>query len=198
MTKICPICGREFEPVNDRHKYCSTACKQRANYLLYKQRYPDRVKKRKKHKYTCAICGKEFEAERERKYCTPECRKIAENERARKFQQQRRVKAVKKPQICVVCGKSFMPNSSNAKYCSDECRGKMGRQKYDAFTAKELTPQEREKLVERNRQLERERLGENYSAAVEKNEEARKNGMSWGKYYAPKVEVKIPAWVRMV
>ena len=32
VTKTCAVCGTEFEPRSNRHRYCSVECKNRASY----------------------------------------------------------------------------------------------------------------------------------------------------------------------
>lgn len=60
---ICPICGKEFpQGVNKNKKYCSDACRKKANF-------PDqRVEK------ICPVCGKWFYPAGRQKYCSEECR----------------------------------------------------------------------------------------------------------------------------
>lgn len=61
--KICPVCGKEFpQGVNKNKKYCSDACRKKANF-------PDqRVEK------ICPVCGKWFYPAGRQKYCSEECK----------------------------------------------------------------------------------------------------------------------------
>lgn len=45
--KICPICGKEFEPAHNNQKYCCPKCQKEAIRLLAKER---RLKKKPKNK----------------------------------------------------------------------------------------------------------------------------------------------------
>lgn len=67
ITKICPICGKEFEAYpSSQKKYCSAQCRRKAQLIQTRTRViPNRVLNRKtlqeiaKYDYyrKCAICG---------------------------------------------------------------------------------------------------------------------------------------------
>lgn len=115
LTKICPMCGNEFNvwPCEyERRKYCSKTC-----FNKSKIGKPN-VKKRKQVVKTCPVCQKEFSvkhshAER-RTYCSISCMGKAYNKRIEKE--------------CLICGKIFeVPNNKwrkDAKFCSVECAAK--------------------------------------------------------------------------
>ena len=78
MTKICPVCNKEFEPEPRQRKYCSSECAKEAHRkqsLAYSRR-----KKRNttttQYTKTCPICGNTFSTYRSfQVYCSPECEK---------------------------------------------------------------------------------------------------------------------------
>ena len=67
MTKICPVCGKSFEPQCNHQKYCSPKCQRdsqtEANYQAIRKRNATQQKVRYNHNlytafhYRCAICG---------------------------------------------------------------------------------------------------------------------------------------------
>ena len=62
MTKDCIICGKPYEPTAAHQKYCSKACRDKADYA------------RRRTTATCMVCGKKFVAADElTKYCSPKC-----------------------------------------------------------------------------------------------------------------------------
>ena len=110
ITKTCPVCGKEFEPIRKTKKCCSYKCSNiywRKSVGLTKEKV---IK-------TCPTCGKTFEPSRsDQIYCSKACCNKAYNVPSKKL--------LKK---CVVCGKEFHAGQPFAKYCSDECR-KLARQ----------------------------------------------------------------------
>lgn len=75
LTKICPICGKQFKtPLNRKHTYCSPECaSKRAPLMVW-------VK--------CAVCGKDFltpKNTKTAKTCSPECRKIHISQKAKGY-----------------------------------------------------------------------------------------------------------------
>ena len=60
----CMECGKEFEPRNQRMKYCSKRC-------------TDAASRRRKRLSICPVCGKKFERSQEHKvYCSYGCQAI--------------------------------------------------------------------------------------------------------------------------
>lgn len=78
---------------------------------------------------------------------------------------------------CELCGKQFIPTTKNARYCGEECRIKVKRQRTKEWQAK-------------RKQEKKEQRKQEFKRLVAKNElkeltiEARKHGMSYGKYVA--------------
>ncbi len=92
FTKICKICGKEFQPRWNHSKCCSPECSRenvrrlRCRSMRLERSSSSLVKK-------CVICGKEFQSRRDNaKCCSPECsrenkhREHACRERMRKQQ----------------------------------------------------------------------------------------------------------------
>jgi hypothetical protein len=123
-TKVCPICGTEFETTNSVVKYCGEicACKARSIKSL---KYAKRVSQEPR---ACVECGGEFIPKSTlSRFCSQDCRKIYTTKNYKKNFQ---------PKICTHCGKEFIPNSTGAKYCSEECRNK-GKKKAEEKKASE-------------------------------------------------------------
>ena len=81
MSKICKICGKEFEPTNPSSVYCSLECAQEGRYRQQHDWYV-RVGKKKLQEYKvqlevrkCRICGKEFMPKSNTNiYCSTACK----------------------------------------------------------------------------------------------------------------------------
>lgn len=185
-NKVCPICGKEFITDNWRWKYCSEACSQKAAQECKKKYRPKAIKA------VCPVCGKEFETTYATKiYCSDRCRdsmKIkARNEKGKTLH-------IKE---CEVCGKEFSAPQKEAKYCCEVCRKeaekRRRREAYRKYRAKGISKNDKKVL---NREKidhdERKRLGAWYGKLVDKNDAAVELAGSYGKAYAPKVEVFIP------
>lgn len=62
---ICPVCGKEFVTDKNAAKYCSVACRRKANAP---------APFAEERTFTCLRCGDEFSSMRQKKYCCEECR----------------------------------------------------------------------------------------------------------------------------
>lgn len=70
MTKICPICGIEFEPDKPQRIYCSNDCYKTSLRIRYYKLYKPKEYEIKK----CAYCGKEFQTKISTQiYCSYYC-----------------------------------------------------------------------------------------------------------------------------
>lgn len=70
MTKICPICGIEFEPDKPQRIYCGKDCYKIAMRIRYYKLYQPKEPETKK----CAYCGKEFQTINPKQiYCCHKC-----------------------------------------------------------------------------------------------------------------------------
>lgn len=109
-TKVCPICGKEFETNDNKQKYCSKECRHENNKVASREHY--RIKNIKNKK--CPICGIKFETVYSKKiFCSRDCYTKHNNAINKK-----KYKKIK----CIICGNTFIPKSSLNKYCSKECR----------------------------------------------------------------------------
>jgi hypothetical protein len=109
MTKVCQ-CGKEFEPTNNRQKYCSERCGW--NYHGKKHRSDLRTKEKK----NCLKCGQIFyTSDARKKYCSSQC-KISFNNDARLHPN----KGVEGD--CEVCGKKYVVfRNPTKRTCSNRC-----------------------------------------------------------------------------
>jgi len=99
----CPVCGTSDETSSYNKKYCSKACREIDNPLLYK---------RETYVVICDICNKEFTAYQPGvKRCSAECRKKATKDWFKNVEKS-----------CIVCGMLFRGGYST-KYC-ESCRTK--------------------------------------------------------------------------
>lgn len=62
---ICPYCGKEFVTDKNAAKYCSAACRRKANAP---------VSYLGERTFNCQWCGDSFVSDRQKKYCSGECR----------------------------------------------------------------------------------------------------------------------------
>ena len=96
----CEICNTLFVTGNNRTKYCSKKCVNKAGNMV----------KYKKFKLNCKACGKNFTHNRKKGYCSKEC-ESTRNHRPKEL----------KP--CKACGKEFS-GKGNKHYCSKQCSSK--------------------------------------------------------------------------
>ena len=110
--KTCEYCGQEFEPkkyAGNKQRFCTERCnnKWRRDNPKYEPR-------------TCNNCGRSFvpKALDRVTFCSREC-----------AFEHRKAKPVEKSRpVCVICGREF-DSRQGRKYCSDECRKKVLRDK---------------------------------------------------------------------
>lgn len=119
MTKVCPECGREFEPnsgVGRRQKYCSGECCARAGRKAQDRRVKA-ARLAARANRVCKRCGKIFTPKNSAGvYCSQECRRATISERLSAEHA-----AARGTRKCPVCGKEFAPKTSRARYCSRRC-----------------------------------------------------------------------------
>ena len=120
-TKICPVCGKEFQSHYNYSKFCSVECRTPSYY---------NNKKADKEIYNriCPVCGKSFSTTDKRKiYCNDRCTdkacKIREKEERRKAMDAAR-------KVCPTCGKVFKPNVHNQEFCCKKCLRKAKYKEY--------------------------------------------------------------------
>jgi len=111
--KICEYCGKEFEPKQQRSKYCSRLC----------QVYGCRSQEKKS---ICQCCGREYIQQHGReKYCSDDCRIKVINEKKKEAYNKSTLTG--KPKICEECGKEFFPHSEKQRFCCKSCSSKHNR-----------------------------------------------------------------------
>ncbi len=105
--RLC-VCGRVFTPYRSFQRYCSDACRVKANKAR-----PSKYKRRPTVKIRCQECGQEFETnDGKRRYCSRACY-VA-------FQLKRHVPS--ETRVCMRCGKRFTTTHWLKRYCSESCR----------------------------------------------------------------------------
>ena len=173
--KLCDFCGQEYQPKNDRGRFCSEHCKNEQR----KKDNEERATTRKLRKKKCSLCGKEFDAPNGEKYCSPFCRAEANRIRSR-----RKEKVVHEPRVCAICGETFVPNFKTQEWCKRECQ---------------------KKLYKRREQIRNDRPVDSIPATASNVDviagKAREQGMTYGKYKAQEIidrhaRVELPEWAK--
>lgn len=142
--RFCVVCGKAL--TGRQEQYCSKQCKKKAERKRARGERPDA-----KYTKVCPNCGKEFvtDEKNRRKYCSDKCAQEWNRNRTRNAQNKRAEKLVI---ICAVCGKEFEGKSTQAKYCSKECRNAaMVEHNRKRHAAMRETPEGREKLREQRK-----------------------------------------------
>lgn len=114
--KICPYCGKEFEPTHFSQKYCSKDCAGRS----YREAFKSATAREKVGKpMKCVLCGKEFIATSvQSKFCSKECQSKQTKSKAKAKRLE-----MKSKMTCEICGKPLTEYRSY-DYCSKECMQK--------------------------------------------------------------------------
>ena len=112
---IC-YCGESVVSPQPAAKYCSEACRRRANNRRKALKTKERSR-RKLIRRTCGACGRSFSGSRKVKYCSSGCRSEARPPRAPKVATPPRA-----DRVCL-CGSSFTPSGPQI-HCSRKCRRK--------------------------------------------------------------------------
>jgi predicted nucleic acid-binding Zn ribbon protein len=173
--KLCDFCGQEYQPKNDRGRFCSEHCKNEQR----KNDNAERATIRKLQKKKCRLCGKEFDAPNGEKYCSPFCRAEANRIRSRKAE-----RVSHEPKVCVICGETFVPRFVSQEWCKRECQKKLYKRREQVRKGRPVEP-----------------LPANVSNVDAIEGEARKNGMTYGTYKAQELidrhaRVELPEWAR--
>lgn len=116
MSKICQLCGKEYE--SNRSKYCSKECAKEAKRQTFLEYQKQKNANKPKQKRICVVCGKEFESNYGAKCCSDECREKNTQQWVHDYYEAKRKIKQRK---CVVCGKEF-ESRANMKVCGEECR----------------------------------------------------------------------------
>lgn len=114
ITRVCPICNKEFTPLESHQKYCSNKCAIEGSKIVQKKsrqnrkeqlreylrnRYHEKIKPNKEITIkTCPICGKEFKPEKStnQKYCSDECKHKGKLETNKKYSKSEKGKLARK------------------------------------------------------------------------------------------------------
>lgn len=109
---ICLNCGKDYQSVQSKSKYCSRKCQCQHRKKTYKI----------SETCICKYCGNEFNPKGYDRttYCSREC---AYTDRKAKPKE----KEIKPLIKCIICGNEF---EGAGKYCSDECRKEKAKQNY--------------------------------------------------------------------
>lgn len=94
---------------------------------------------------------------------------------------------------CRYCGKEFEPTASNQQYCSSKC-WKENYKKEHPYDAKKKEARDILAIYRKNAKLAKK----SHKKIVEANEEAKKQGMSYGKAMMPTVMVFVPTGLKPV
>ena len=122
-TRLCIVCGEEFEPSCNRQRYCSPKCRnliKRGRILALRARRRIEARKPK----VCPGCGEEFMPSHGRqKFCSPACMGRTVK---RLWREKHRPPRVIAPRTCPTCGKEFTPPAKHPemRYCSRSCAGR--------------------------------------------------------------------------
>ena len=107
-TKICPICGKEFNPKRAYQKYCGKRCAKIAGTRQIMKYYNKEKAKRPPKK--CKFCGKEFIANhKSRLYCSDDCARRGKYTTITKWQLKKQMRETQKnytDSLCWHCEKT--------------------------------------------------------------------------------------------
>ena len=103
--KRCEVCNREYEPRNNRQRFCTKKCEEYFDYNKPRQK-------------KCVNCGNIFTGNKSAIYCSKECKKNGINKNKRIYKHK-----------CIVCSKEFESKAYHSKYCSYECKKVNSKQK---------------------------------------------------------------------
>lgn len=124
--KCCAVCGKEFTPVRNIQRYCSSTCRR---YALHHGINDNRVEEPAYmptiREFTCLRCGKRVRITNSRdcrtKFCSQHCEKL--------YWKHPGVKSVvvHREFTCRECGKAVVittPKDRRRLFCCDTCRKK--------------------------------------------------------------------------
>ena len=97
-VKVCPICNKEFTPLDSHQKYCSDECKKEGGRIVQKQSRQNRK-------------------EQVREYLKKRYHEIYKD----KLKAKRKEATQSMVKVCPICNKEFNPSHASQKYCSEEC-----------------------------------------------------------------------------
>ena len=133
MIKKCLNCGKDFETLYNRAKFCSTHCSD-----VYRR------KSGEKGNTVCKHCGKNFFSKSKFGYCSIECALPHINEYKKEigFDPNKTKGKGGRKKVCEVCGDEYYTRNYNAKTCCDLCASlnRMAATQKRTSLAKEVGP----------------------------------------------------------
>lgn len=167
VTKVCPVCKKEFIASNGKSVCCSMKC---YNHYYYLQKtIAKRAKLRANRplkEITCKECGKTFLAENTRyKFCSEECRKAHAKKYMAKYKEVNRDKILE----------------SQAKYRKTE-KYKITREKYRNSEKGKATIRKRQQTEKYKAFLKEYRKSEKYKKAMKKYRNSEKGKAARKRY----------------
>jgi len=130
-TLVCQGCGKTYQNVNPKHKFCSAKCASKSHG------------DQRKRKYTCKHCGKVFAPSQAqyKTYCSRECSFAALHERKnRRAEQLEAGRNQSRQRVCAICGNPFEGKTSKSQYCSRECELEEERRRSSALDKAKFQP----------------------------------------------------------
>ena len=127
-TKVCPVCGKDFETTQKARLYCGEKCYEKANREKTRKRnIQDRlgIARTWKKPRTCEICGTTFLPVKQNQILCGKktCRDEKQRQRTRGYAE--KPDWMVTPRTCAVCGTEFMPIMPNQTTCdSPDCKRK--------------------------------------------------------------------------
>ena len=150
LTKICPVCGKEFKTWKSRQLCCSIECSEYKN--AHREYNPEKEHERYVEKHPGAMTAEEYRAQRQ----TAKAERLAlmepEIERRKQERLKREAERVKRKAAqeeqkkywreyeeeheCCECGKKFKTHYPTAKYCSKRCKRRASKvnDRYEGIT----------------------------------------------------------------
>ena len=187
--KVCKLCGKQFEPKDNRQKYCSKKCADNAQ-KSYIREYCKHYKRTSGPTVVkCQYCGKEFiKNSKQRKYCSIECSMASQlkkmrdsNKMLRMLGSEPNTNANDGELRCAICGNIINPASRRKLYCSFECAVLAQRM----ISAKSKIKQKKQKQKEKTELQHRASLPSDLDIVLKKmNDYNKKHGthLTYGQY----------------
>lgn len=138
--RVCPMCGDAVTGSKSK-KFCCAKCR-RANERLNRDLDKERLRKAElSPERVCEHCGSTFRRRSDSKnaarFCSRQCgfdagSNISDAQRLRSLAASMIVSFTVKVCCCIACGAHFRAASLGEKYCGQQCRDKINRERYIA------------------------------------------------------------------
>ncbi len=136
ISKICPICGKEFQTRRNKQIFCSNVCRVKNRYLKYNKKEEIEKEILKKQ---CVFCGKEFQTTYNHQiFCSTEC------SRQDQIKKEIRTELVSERRRCVYCGTAFIAQRTNQSLCGKKC--------YASYKREHMTKEEKKMQSEKQKE----------------------------------------------